>query len=141
MTARTPWPEQAWTAIDGAATDLHALTAALQGLRAACSTAAAALTPASQFHPAAGWLTADGLLALLELTATTGPTPETNVDEPSDLQTAADAIELLLQQAADLAHTIAADATAAGDRDRSRVIADVVKQLALGHQLTYGRPW
>lgn len=141
MTATRSWPEPVWTAIHTSDTDLHRLATALQGLRAVCSTAAASLSPTDEFHPAASWLSADGLLALLELTGIAGPATEWTLDEPPDPTTAAAAVDQLLAQTTTLAHALADDAAAARDGERARVMAEVVKQLALGRQLTHGPPW
>lgn len=142
MTYETiPWDAPAWGRISQAEPGQASVVAALQALRDVCGVAAAVGQRTPEFSPGSGWHTADGALALLEMTSETPVTDELVLAGPPSTHAAEAAVDALFRLAAD--HTLATTLSLQGSTqtEQVRVLAAVMQQLSDGYQLVFDRPW
>ena len=135
------WDAPARALVHTASPGTGQLVAALRATRASCDAAITIAPRVDGFDPASGWHTADGLLALLELTHDLPTVDELRLASPPSLAAAALAVDEHLRTAADATLTATEALQGRGATDRLRVMATVMSQLAAGYQRTFGRPW
>ena len=140
-TTRDAWDAPAWALVHAASPGTDQLVAALCATRASCDAAITIAPRVDGFDPANGWHTADGLLALLELTHDFPTADDLRLGSPPSLAAAALAIDEHLHTAADATLTATEALRGHGATDQLRAMATVMSQLAAGYQRTFGRPW